>query len=843
MTPLENPLLNAALFYARKKLKVLPVHSVQDGRCSCGSPECESVGKHPRVKDWGNEATTDPKQIAHWWTQWPDANVGIATGQRSNVVVVDEDPARGGSAEAFLTEYPTQVVALSGGGGRHLYYAYPDGVIKIPNFAGKGGIDIRGDGGFVVAPPSVHSSGRPYTWDPERIGWRGTPAHLPPEALGSLREERGPEERDRRPRPRNVEAIVAQGVPEGQRNDTMARLVGHLVRKGFRGDRLRKRSLADNSAHFQPPLPEDEVLRVVASIETREAGRVRREKVPESAVGHGRPPRTRRPDSEVAQGESTAPPPDESAAPLAPAPGQSAQTHADRLVEIAEGAELFHTPRQEAYATVQIDERHINVPVRSAAFELWLRHAFYQLERRPPSPQALDGVIRELEARAQFDGPEYPVFVRVAGTEGAIYVDLANDLGEAVEITPEGWQLTSSPRVRFHRPEGIAPLPRPVGDGTLADLRPFTNLPDADAGAMLLGWLVMAIRPKGPYPILILQGQQGSAKSTLSRIVRKIVDPSVAPLRSLPRTEQDLMIGASASWASIFDNLSGLSAELSDALCRLATGSGFATRKLYSDHDQVFLVAERPIVLNGIGELAVRHDLRDRAVILTLPPVPERERRDEETFWREFETALPRLLGALYSAASAALGNVDRVKLVAPPRLVDFARWATAAEPGLGLQPGEFAAAYGRNQQEAIESVIEADPVAQAVRELAALGSWRGTTTDLLDVLSHRPPFATMRERAWPSTVMRLTNWIHRMQPLLRAAGIAVEFERAATRDRRRMISLRLIPRDGVQIVRSVPPHGAAGADPDALDGPDASWQRAEPKDDGAGNDAADGEL
>ncbi len=840
MAPTSNPLRDAALNYAKKALKILPVHCIESGICSCGSPKCGSPGKHPRIKEWVDDATSEAEQIESWWSKWPNANIGIATGKRSGIIVVDEDPKRGGSVDDLLFDCPTQIVALTGGGGRHLYYAYPDDQTEVSNFVGGNGIDIRGDGGFVVAPPSLHASGRSYEWDRDFIGWKTKPAQLPPKALAALR-KKGRKKVGGKPRggarTSSVEAIVAEGVTEGQRNDTMARWVGRLLRKGCRGDELRSRCLADNQKHFQPALPEDEVLRVIASIEKREMAGPQQPDTSDGTVSHAgrRKTRGRRPSERPEENQDNVP---QGGTPVAPAGLEDhaptpSQPQAESLMELAEAVELFHTPSQEAYAILAAAGHGAAFPIHSAGFALWLSHQFYRREGKPPSPPSLDGVIRELEARALFDGPEYPVFVRVAGADKAIYIDLTHDCGETVEITGDGWRVISNPPVRFQRPEGIAALPQPSRDGALSELRPFVNLPDDDGCAVLLGWLVMALRPKGPYPILVLQGQQGSAKSTLSRIVRRIVDPSIAPLRSLPRTEQDLMIGARASWVSMFDNVSVLPADLSDALCRLATGSGFATRKLYSDQDQVFLVAERPIVLNGIGELAVRHDLRDRAVILNLPPVPDGERRDEETFWREFEEALPRILGALYRAASMALHNIAKVQLVTPPRLVDFARWATAAEPALGVHPGEFLAAYQRNQQTATELVIESDPVAEAVRELAAAGPWQGTVTSLLEHLSRRPPFSTMGTR-WPNTVMRLTNWIHRTQPLLRAVGVVVEFGRAGTRDRSRLITIHLGPEQSVQTVQSVRM--------DAADAPDGHSRDLDSREDGTdANMAGDG--
>ena len=164
-------------------------------------------------------------------------------------------------------------------------------------------------------------------------------------------------------------------------------------------------------------------------------------------------------------------------------------------------------------------------------------------------------------------------------------------------------------------------------------------------------------------------GEQGSAKSTTARVLRALVDPSTAPLRSEPRELRDLMIAASNAWVISLDNISRVPYWLSDALCRLSTGGGFSTRELYTDRDETLFDAQRPLILNGIEELAVRGDLLDRCLILYLPCIPEEKRRAELTFWDEFESERPAILGATLGAVSGALRRLPKVKLTEMPRM------------------------------------------------------------------------------------------------------------------------------------------------------------------------------
>jgi len=198
-------------------------------------------------------------------------------------------------------------------------------------------------------------------------------------------------------------------------------------------------------------------------------------------------------------------------------------TQAQLLVRRAEGAELFHTPSGEAYASVPVGDHRETHQVKSKGFRRWLVRAFFERYDRPPGAQALQDALGLLEARAQFDGMEREVFVRVAGHEGTIYVDLANERWEVVEIMPSGWRVMPANRapVRFRRSRGMLALPTPrSGDGgdDLDDLlRRFINVSDEGSIRLIIAWLVQAFRPVGPYPVLIFQGEQGSAKSTAAR--------------------------------------------------------------------------------------------------------------------------------------------------------------------------------------------------------------------------------------------------------------------------------------------------------------------------------------
>jgi hypothetical protein len=508
--------------------------------------------------------------------------------------------------------------------------------------------------------------------------------------------------------------------------------------------------------------------------------------------------------------------------------GARRSSQADKLVALAGKAQLFHTPGghdSEGYASVPVNGHWETWPINSNGFRRWLARVFYEETGKAPGSQALQDALNVLAGMAIHDGAEHAVSVRVAEHDGAIYLDLADDSWQAVEISAEGWRVVSDPPVKFRRARGMLPLPAPVAGGSLSELRPLVNLPDDQQWVLFGAWLVAALRPGRPFPVLCVNGEQGSAKSTLCRMCRALIDPNVAPLRRPPRDDRDLLIAATNGWVVAFDNLSGVRSDLSDALCTLATGGGFATRQLYTDADEKLFDAVRPIMLNGIEDVATRADLLDRAITLTLPVIPDEERRDEDELWQRFNEARPRILGALLDAVSAALRNRTGVRLASKPRMADFVVWTVAAEPSLPWEPGAFLAAYTENRGAANAAALEASTLSHPLTSfLADRGSWIGTASELLEGLERFADEKTRKRRDWPTSPRKLAGDLRRLAPdLRRGAGWEVKFDRDPDKQRRRLIR---IERTGKTASEPSTPSGTAekppfGADdvPDGVDG------------------------
>jgi hypothetical protein len=441
--------------------------------------------------------------------------------------------------------------------------------------------------------------------------------------------------------------------------------------------------------------------------------------------------------------------------------------------------ELFRDVGRVPYATARGGGgRPETVKLRSRAFRSHIGHLAYRQYRRTFGSQAIEEARDALEAIALHDGEVRDVHLRVARVGGAIYVDLADEGSHVVEVTAAGWRVIDDPPVRFLRPSAMRALPFPEQGGSVRELRPFVRVAHEESFVLVVAWLVAAFNVGRPCPVLVFRGEQGTSKSTTAAIVRRLVDPNKSPLRSPPRTADDLAVAAQHSFVVAFDNLSNVRRDLSDDLCRLCTGGGLSKRKLYEDDEEVVLEATRPILLNGIPDLAESADLAERSMVVTLAIIPEEERRPLVEVNAAFERVAPRVLGALLDGVASALAGEGAVRLARLPRMADFMTWATAAESGLGLPSGACDGAYRGALALAVEATLEADPVASAVRTLlsdrAFGGEWKGTATNLLRILAPLVDDEVRRSTRWPKDAARLGSAIRRAASFLRRVGIEV---------------------------------------------------------------------
>ena len=450
-----------------------------------------------------------------------------------------------------------------------------------------------------------------------------------------------------------------------------------------------------------------------------------------------------------------------------------AVSNATRILHILSGLDIFQDPVGQVWATIPVNGAVEYVPIKGQYFRSWVASGFFKATGQTAGATAIENAVNVLMQSA-YEKPARRVFVRVAHNDGKIFVDLANERREVVEIDVKGWKVITNPPVAFRRPRGMLALPTPKEYGDLKEIGLFSNLRDETDLTLLVGWIVGAVGNVG-YPVLVLNGSQGSGKSTLAIALKRLLDPNEADTRSLPRDEQTLAIAASNQWVLSLDNLSTIPDWLSDSLCRLSTGTGWGTRELYADTDEVILKIKRPIIVNGITNLVIRGDLLDRSIIINLPEISDVQRRTEAEFWASFENSKPYFLGAICDAASTALARWDISRLDSYPRLADFTRWVEAAALSLNWEWGKFAMTFSDHAE--VQSTIAID-LSVIGSELVTFAqnkkNWIGSATQLLEQLQSQTYATPSFERFSKMTPRALSDEIRRLAPLLRKQGIDI---------------------------------------------------------------------
>jgi hypothetical protein len=446
------------------------------------------------------------------------------------------------------------------------------------------------------------------------------------------------------------------------------------------------------------------------------------------------------------------------------------------LVGLARASDLWHAPDGDAYATVDMGDHRESWRLASNEYRRWLARLGWQKTGRAAGDSAIRAAIITLSGIAVHDSPSHAAHVRVAGDGDRVWLDLVDERWRAIEIDRNGWRIAAQPALKFVRRSGMAALPEPAPGGSIDELRKHIRVADA-SWPLIAGWLIGALAPRGPYPVLVLRGAHGTGKSWAARILRSLIDPSIAPIRSEPREPRDLVVSARASHVIALDNLSSLPTWLSDGLCRLASGGGYAARALYTDTDEIVIDVQRPAILTGITDVVTAPDLLDRCLLVELEPIVSEERATERALLAAW-TAGPqrRILGALCDAMVTALRRRDQIRVTGLPRLADWAELATAAEPALGLPDGAVIRALKDQADEAVAIALEASLIAQPLRQLMeGRAEWIGTAGELLEAIRRRVDLALQRDGAWPRTARALAGMLARIAPALRASGVTVE--------------------------------------------------------------------
>jgi hypothetical protein len=465
------------------------------------------------------------------------------------------------------------------------------------------------------------------------------------------------------------------------------------------------------------------------------------------------------------------------------APPKQTIDPADTIVSDAQASDTFFHWEGVAYVEVTRRGRRETLLVASEMYSRLLRVRYRAAHGRVAKGEWIRNAVDQLIATAIEEGEEIQVFVRLAHVGGKLYIDLCDHERHIIEIDGDGWRAVDQAPVRFLRTEKMRPLPIPVAGGTLQDLRPFVNIVPEDF-PLLVGAILGAFLPDGTFPVVVIVGGDGRAKTCLALVLLMLIDPSIIKGCSPPEQNEDLVLAVQQRFLYFIDNLSEIKPWLSDALCRLATGGATERRTKYRDRDTSVFLAKRPVLLTSITDVVRAPDLRARSIPFDLPSVLGK-RMGEAQLWKSFHAARPKILGALYDAVSAALRNLPNTTDDDLPRLADWALWVKAAEPATGFDLGTILGTYHDAREAAVKELLSSD-VAAKVTAFAPEKEWTGTGKGLAEVL--QVPHALDRD------VQAFVSELRILQTALESQGVLVGFKRS---NGRKLVTVKKVKKAG----------------------------------------------
>jgi hypothetical protein len=379
------------------------------------------------------------------------------------------------------------------------------------------------------------------------------------------------------------------------------------------------------------------------------------------------------------------------------------------------------------------------------------------------------------------------LFNRVAWHGSALFYDLSNTAGQAVKVTADGWEVVNDPPVVFRRYEHQEPQVIPAPRGNIRLLVPYLNLRDETMVPLELSYLVSCYIPAIPHPVHVSYGPQGSAKSTQDRLKRRLIDPSANDVQTLAADDKQTVQVLARNWFSSFDNVSRLSAETSDLLCRASTGASYSKRALYTNDDDVIQYLQCCVSLNGINVAVNKADLMDRSLLIEYARIPQDQRREAKEVLAAFEKVRPAILGGIFDVLSRAIRIKPEIRPGKIPRMADFAIWAAAISEAMGYGATTFLNLYEENISQQNHEIICSNPVGLALmRFMENRLVWSGSISLLLTELEtvRKELGISDRDKMWPRAPHILTRRIRELETTFNALGVQIYGDRTG-RERR----------------------------------------------------------
>lgn len=463
------------------------------------------------------------------------------------------------------------------------------------------------------------------------------------------------------------------------------------------------------------------------------------------------------------------------AAPANSPESSGGKSTAKALIDLAhQHCTLFHDERSEGYAAINHGGSCRILKMRGHDFRRWLTSAYYVATKHPPNNEAMSSALSVLEAKAAFESEQHELSNRIAMRDDAVYIDMADPKCRVVKVTASGWEMIEQPPILFRRYAHQKPLPDPVRGGRLSDIHRHLAVRSDDDKLLLEGALVASMFSGISRPVIAFYGPQGATKTTSARILKSITDPSLTESVDLGKSSAELAQILDHHAVPCFDNLTSIPPWAGNMLCRAVTGGAFSKRELYSDDCDILLTFKRAIIITGINIPTHAPDLLDRLLLIELKRVQPEKRVDETTFWARFHVDQPKLFGALLDGIAGALRHLPGIALEKMPRMADFARVACAYAEYAGVGHQRMLDLIMCHTSRQSQEVLDADPVASAIREFVGKRrTWTGTMSDLLKLLNESAP--TRRPDGWPRFPNHLSRQLNILESTLNDAGISIQ--------------------------------------------------------------------
>ena len=476
---------------------------------------------------------------------------------------------------------------------------------------------------------------------------------------------------------------------------------------------------------------------------------------------------------------------------------EAKESQANNLVELCltQQPVFFHDQHRTPYVRVNTGGTRVIMPIRSRPFKAWMAGLMWQTEQKAPGTEGVQGALNTLESMALFQGEKHTLYNRVAPDPNgaAVWIDMCDDKWRAIKVSAEGWSIINDPPILFKRYSHQQPLVEPTRDGDPWKLLDFCNIDKTDKNTRLPLMVICTsyLIPTIPHPILVLYGIQGSGKTWLFNLIRRVFDPSSIEVLCIPKDERERVQQLDHHWIAFFDNSTSIPTWISDTICRAATGGGFTKRELYTDDDDVIYNFKRCVGLNGINIAAQRGDLLDRSLLVGLQNIEKENRKTEKQLLAEFEQQKPGILGGFLDTLVKA---IQLYPLVNPPslfRMADFTHWGCAIAIALGSTEEEFMAAYESKVKAQIEEAAHASPVATVLLSYvetyvapSPTKNWEGTPSDLFKALQDHAKDLEIstRQKGWPKAPNALVRQLNELAPSLKSLGWEVVTSKSGTR-------------------------------------------------------------